>query len=248
MDTATHLDALDSEGRLLREAAERAGLDTEAPTCPGWQVRDLVRHVGQVHRWAQSYLTTGRTTPPNEHDEPAEPPAEDDALLPWFHDGHATLVGTLRDAPDDLDCWAFLPAPSPRAFWSRRQAHETAVHRADAELAAGGTPTFDPAFAADGVDELLFGFFARPRGRLVADPPLRLGLRSTDTGDCWTMTIGPEARSATRDAAEGDCVVSGPASRLYLLLWNRADADGLVVDGDTELLRLWRDKAQITWR
>jgi len=247
MDTATHLDALEGEGKALAAAAASAGLNASVPTCTGWLVRDLVQHVGQIHRWAMSYVVSGRTTPPNENDSPADPPA-DDELLAWFGDGHAALVAALRDAPDDLDCWAFLPAPSPRAFWARRQAHETAMHRADAERAAGEEPAYDPAFAADGVDELLFGFFSRPRGSLLADPAVRLGLRSTDSADAWTMTIGPDGRTAERGAADADCTVSGPASELYLLVWNRADASRCRVDGDSSVLDLWREKAQISWR
>ena len=34
-----------------------------------------------------------------------------------------------------MRCFAFLPAPSPLAFWARRQAHETGIHRADVESA-----------------------------------------------------------------------------------------------------------------
>src|SRR5262249_53658636 len=148
------------------------------------------------------------------------------AELPgWFREGHAALVQALSVAGPDLNCWAFLAAPSPLAFWARRQAHETAIHRVDAGQAAvtpgdaavtpgdaavtpgdaavtpgdaasapgdaasargdagrapgdaasapgdaastagpaapgTGTP-FDPAFAADGVDELLMGFLTR---------------------------------------------------------------------------------------
>jgi len=247
MDTSTHLDVLEGEGKALAAAAASAGLDTPVPTCAGWLVRDLVQHVGQIHRWAMSYVITGRTTPPNENDSPAQPPP-DSELLGWFGDGHAALVAALRAMGDDLDCWAFLPAPSPRAFWARRQAHETAIHRADAERAAGEHPGYDPAFAADGVDELLFGFFAGSRGRLVADPAVRLGLRSIDSPDAWTMTIGPDGREAERGTADADCTVSGPASELYLLLWNRTDASRCQIDGDAAVLDLWREKAQISWR
>jgi uncharacterized protein (TIGR03083 family) len=247
MDIDTHLDALDREGRLLLEAASGAGLGADVPTCPQWQVRDLVQHVGQVHRWAFSYISTGRTTPPDDNDSPATPPAEDQ-LLEWFRDGHAELLKTLQSTGDDLQCWAFLPAPSPRAFWARRQAHETAVHRADAQGAAGIEPSYDAKFAADGVDELLFGFFARPRGRLVSDPPVRLGLRATDTGDAWTMTISTDSRTATRDDGGGDCVVTATATELYLLLWNRGDAGRCRVDGDPSVLDLWRENARIGWR
>src|SRR5947209_8268304 len=181
MDISTHVQALDDEGALLLEAAAKAGLDAAVPSCPDWQVRDLLQHIGQVHRWALSYVSTGRTTPPNEHDRPATPPSDDDDVLGWVHDGHAALVAALRSSNDDLACCAFLPAPSPLAFWARRQAHETAVHRADAQLAAGMAPGYDGVFAADGIDELLFGFFARPRGSLVADPPVRLALHATDS-------------------------------------------------------------------
>jgi len=247
VDLATHLKALQNEGIELAEAASTAGLDAAVPSCPDWQVRDLVQHVGQVHRWAHSYVSTGRTTPPNEDDSPAAPPS-DDELLDWFRDGHQTLLQSLRDAPDDLACWAFLPAPTPRAFWARRQAHETAIHRADAALAAGTRPGYDATFAADGIDELLFGFFARPRGRLHSEQPVRLGLHATDTGDAWTMTIGPDSRHTVREATDADCLVTGSASDIYLLLWNREDTTNCNVDGDTGLLELWRDNAKITWR
>src|SRR5207253_4063893 len=53
----------------------------------------------------------------------------DAALLAWFRDGHAALVGTLESAPPDLKCFTFLPAPSALAFWARRQAHETGIHQ-----------------------------------------------------------------------------------------------------------------------
>jgi len=247
VDIATHLTVLDAEGRLLRETADKAGLDARVPTCPDWQVRDLVQHVGQVHRWAHSYVSTGRATPPDERDSPALPPA-DEELLGWFADGHQSIVAALREAPDDLACWSFLPAPSPRAFWARRQAHETAIHRADAQLSVGLEPAYDAAFAADGVDELLFGFFARPRCRLRSDPPVRLGLHAEDTADAWTMTIGPDSRSTVREATDADCIVTGTASELYLLLWNRGDASNCTVTGDTSVLELWRANAHITFR
>lgn len=244
MDVAEHIDQLIAQGHALAASAEKAGLDADVPTCPDWKVRDLVQHIGQVHRFAMSYVATGRTTPPGDGDTRAEPP-HDDELFDWLRAGHAALVEALQSAPDDLECWAFLPAPSPRAFWARRQAHEAAIHRADADAAAGVATTYDAAFAADGVDELLLGFFARPRGRLVSDPPVRLGFRATDTDDAWTMTIGPESRSTTRERGDVDCTVSADATDLYLLLWNRRSPDGLDVVGDRNLLDLWIEHAQI---
>lgn len=85
-----------------------------------------------------------------------------------------------------------VPATSPRAFWARRQAHETAIHRADAESALATVPEWNAAFAAD-------------------------------------------------------LTVAGPARDVYLLLWNRGGADHLDVQGDPAVLRLWRERARVSW-
>ena len=245
VEIETHVQAIQEHGVALADAAERAGLDAKVPTCPDWVVRDLVGHQGQVHRWAATYVATGRTdTDLGLEDLPA-----DDVLLTWFRDGHARLVDAITSAPADLECWSFLAAPSPLAFWARRQAHETTIHHADAESAAGKQLDVDPLLAVDGIDELLFGFYSRGRGRLLSDPPLTLGLRVTDaaTDDAWTVVIGSDGRQVTRGDASGDCVVTGRASDVYQFLWNRRDRSALQLDGDPAVLDLWQEKARINW-
>jgi uncharacterized protein (TIGR03083 family) len=248
VQVADYVAELEQHGPVLRAAAASAGLDARVPTCPDWQVRDLLAHVGRTHRWATSFVATGRTEPPRGDGELAAAPG-DDALLDWFTAGHGELVRSLRTAPAQLECWSFLPAPSPLAFWARRQAHETAIHRVDAQLAAGQETTIGTRFAVDGIDELLLGFFSRRRSRLISDPPVVLGVRTTDgeDGAAWTVTVGPASREVTRGTARGDCVVSGPAASLYLLLWNRADVDTVDLSGDEQVLDLWRRKATVTW-
>lgn len=59
MDLKTHIDAVRREGGLLADSV--ADLEAAVPTCPGWTVRDLVRHQGEVHRWAPVWL---RRPPP----------------------------------------------------------------------------------------------------------------------------------------------------------------------------------------
>ena len=61
----------------------------------------------------------------------------------WLHTGADALLAALRAAPDDLDVMTFLAQPLPaKAFWARRQCHETTVHALDALSALEGrTPS-----------------------------------------------------------------------------------------------------------
>jgi uncharacterized protein (TIGR03083 family) len=244
METADFVRTLDREGLLLAAAAEKAGFDAEVPTCPEWRVRDLVRHTGMVHRWAAAFVAERHTS---YHPDSGLPDLDGAELLAWFREGHRHLVGTLANAPSDVECWHFLPAPSPLAFWTRRQAHETTVHRFDAESALGGTPSeIDPGFAADGVDELLRAFHARPRSRLRSAESRVLRVRATDTDDAvWTVRLSQQPPATERDdAGRADCEIAGPAARLYLSLWNRLPFPQ--VTGDASIATLWREKSAVT--
>jgi uncharacterized protein (TIGR03083 family) len=248
MEAKEHIEALQREGELLAAAAASAGLDAAVPTCPEWQVRDLVGHTGGVHRWAAANVSLAQDEPMGaaEMAEVMRTP-EDGALVDWFREGHAALVETLATAPDDLRCWTFMPAPSPLQFWARRQAHETAIHRVDAESAAGSVSGSDADFAADGVDELLTGFLPRRSGRFTADPQRTLLVQAVDTGREWLATVGPERIDVARSGGAADCTVRGPAADLYLLLWNRRTPDGLDVSGDRGFLDVWRDSVHVRW-
>lgn len=246
METAEFLQTLDREGRLLAAAAAEAGPDAKVPACPEWQVRDLLRHTGAVHRWAAA-LVAGAHTEPLPLSEPPDLDGADPVA--WYRDSHRLLVDTLAGAPADVRCWTFLPAPSPSplAFWARRQAHETTVHRHDAEAARGGTASpVAPDFAVDGIDELLRGFHARPRSRVRTEEPRVLRVRAHDAGAdaVWTVRLTSEPPVTVRDAVgEAEAEVSGPADQLYLALWNRAPLPS--VTGDRSLADLWRDTSGI---
>ena len=247
----TLIDHLEQDGQRLADAAQSAGLGAPVPTCPDWTVTDLLRHLSGVHRWATTYLTADNPNPPtDEAQAPLFEAPDGDALFAHFRQGHAALVAAARDCPPYRRSWTFLEAPSALAFWSRRQAHETAVHRFDAEAAAGWPSDCDPVFAADGIDELICGFQARPRGRLRSDPSVALGVQATDVIDsAWTLRIGPQSRSATRTLDRADCVLRGPAADLYRLLWNRVELHDTAVEtsGDDAVLELWRARATVTW-
>ncbi|NGO70557.1 maleylpyruvate isomerase family mycothiol-dependent enzyme [Streptomyces boncukensis] len=257
METAEFIETVRREGEALLRAAQRAGWDAPVPTCPDWHVRDLVIHTGQVHRWATGYLTQRLSERvPLGTDAP-----ENDGLATWFRTGHGKLVDALRAAPHDLECWTFLPgSPAPRAFWSRRQAHETTVHRMDAEAAlgtAGTTPSAE--FARDGVDELLVGFHGRRRSRLRSEKPRTLLVEATGEGlaadgsaerpRAWLLRLSADPAQAERlphaGGATADCTLRGPATALYTALWNRGPYEPLEVTGDAALLDLWHRTGKV---
>ena len=138
MDIATHLHTLRIDGERLALAAERTGLDAHVPTCPDWLMRDLVVHLGGVHRWATFILESGRAERPGREDAAALFVTPGDGeLLDWYRSGHEALLKAIAGGSPQATTWTFFDAPSPLAFWARRQAHETAVHRVDAERVAG---------------------------------------------------------------------------------------------------------------
>jgi uncharacterized protein (TIGR03083 family) len=246
VDIPGWIDALRADGELLADVTAVTSPDAKVPGCPQWQLRDLVGHVGRVHRWARAMVAeqvdragTGRLRGIMTD----TPMPADDALADWFRTGHHDLVETLEAAPADLDCFTFMPAPTPLTFWARRQAHETAVHRVDAEQAAGRASQVDPAFAADGLDELLTGFLTRSKKLRAAQP--RTLLISAD-GRHWRVTIGPEpAVTEVAEPEPADAAISGPADVVYLALWNRLPWHELTVTGDEDLPAFWAEEFQV---
>jgi uncharacterized protein (TIGR03083 family) len=262
LEAGYHIDRLRREGALLAESAARAGLGAAVPACPGWQVRDLLAHVGYVHRWATRYVAERHTAwidRLSEDEILAGKPA-DDALPGWFADGHAALARALAQADPGLTCWTFLPAPSPLAFWARRQAHETTVHRIDAQQAAAaqgngqvatGEADLPARFAVDGIDELIMGFLGRDAERGPwRCPPGVLGVHAAggEGGVThWRVVSGQDRGTVARGEGPADCDVTGPAAELYLLLWNRLPATGLEVRGDSGLLAAFGEAVRVRW-
>jgi uncharacterized protein (TIGR03083 family) len=254
MEIAVWIETLREEGARMSAAARAMSAGAPVPTCPEWVARDLIRHQGGVHRWATSVVAEASAEPPTKGLEAISGGwPGDEELADWFEAGYLALVSALESAPPDLQCWTFLPAPSPLAFWSRRQAHETTIHRVDAELTAGRTAqhlsSIAPAFAADGVDELLVGFMPRRSARLRADEPVSLAFACTDVDGAWLLTIGPEGARADVGVGAGAaaCTASGRATDLYLAVWNRGGYDALTIDGDGALLQRFGDAMGLHW-
>lgn len=254
MEIAQHIRFIGQEGTLIVEAAEQSGLDVDIDACPEWTMRDLVRHLSEIHLWAAAHVARRATK--MWVDDLAELIAywpdlavfwpDDDDLLDHYLRTNANLVRELEAAPADLDAMTFLAAPSPLAMWARRQAHETAIHRFDAQNAAGVTSQFDPVLASDGIDELLTSFAPRATATSVADPKAILW-HATDTDDCWHVTLRPDGIATACVDAPADMTLRGRASDLYLAAWNRGADRAIEVGGDRDLLQTWHDTHRVRW-
>jgi uncharacterized protein (TIGR03083 family) len=218
----TYLDHLRADVDAVLAVIVAADGTEPVPACPGWTLRDLVVHLGRVHRWARQVVLTGQPQ--------REPDDRPDDLSTWFAAGADALLEALTAADPAQDCWSFT-TDRTAGFWRRRQALETAVHRWDAERSVGEPQPIDPALAADGVAEVVTLMTPR-QVKLGRIPPLptTVLLRATDTGDEWVLGDGsPTAR------------VEASAETLLLLLWHRVDpGDPRVrVTGDAvDVLRL----------
>jgi uncharacterized protein (TIGR03083 family) len=243
VDADQLIEHLDANG--LRLSAALTEVDWDAPA-PGldWTVRDVVTHVGGVHRWAFAIVTRAGEERIQAADAAMGQGPADAELADWFGRGHAALVAALRVAADDLAALTFLPADSPRHFWARRQAHETAIHCVDVEGALGLPSVIGAGFAADGIDELINGFGRRRSNAIAVDAIV--ALRALD-GPSWELTFGGERIEVREVPSFGwaNAMVTGTSSDLYRWLWNRpAEVD---VRGDASIAALWGQTVRIAW-
>jgi hypothetical protein len=128
-------------------------------------------------------------------------------------------------------------------------AHETAVHRADAELATGATPVIEPDIAADGIDEWLTFVTVPDPGRedtrlagLKPGGSLQVHAGDIPSGQGeWLISHGPGGIEVRREHGKGDAAVRGPASGLLLTLTRRLSPAqaGAEVLGDPAVLENW---------
>lgn len=236
MEYSRFLDCLAADFARLRELVPT---DPEAavPSCPGWTVADLTRHVGGVYLHKTLAMREGAEPDP-------WPPAElaDEEPLALLDRAYAGLLDEFaaRKPEDPAGSW-YTPDQTV-GFWIRRMAQETVIHRIDAELGAGQpvAPIPDD-LAVDGIDELL-GFvtygsveWADYFAPVVTGSPGRTYTVRTD-GAAWRIRSGPGLFAVEDgDAVEADATVSGAPAAVLRWVWNRENGPSdVTVEGPAD--------------
>ncbi|MYW92532.1 maleylpyruvate isomerase family mycothiol-dependent enzyme [Amycolatopsis rubida] len=224
MDAPRLLEAIDIHADRIKAATLAAGPAAPVLNCPEWTVRDLVTHLTTVLSYAVAAFT----------DRNAESPRAstwEDTLGRW--DGERMAVREALRRPAETPLRSPFPHGGPITVgdWTRRLAHEFAIHRLDAESALPSPPVtrYRTEFAEDGIDEFL-AFLSPRRGR----PSCRDGIVqvSTDTRT-WTVLLHAGQPPALGEGVP-DLTLTGPADDVYRALWGRPNHAENV--GDATLL------------
>jgi uncharacterized protein (TIGR03083 family) len=233
------IERLRGEGEALIAAARTAGLDTPVEHCPGWNIGRLVSHTAKVFQRTAVVVAENLMAPPA--NDRFIPFARDEAVFEQFDEVLEELVETLANAVPNAPSWNFSGENLTNAFWVRRMLNEAAVHRWDAQHAAGAAEGFVPELAVDIIDELLFVLMPVLSAKKNPGLSATFHFHCTDTDGEWLTTFTAGIPTTTREHAKGQLAVRGPASSLCLWAWNRLPATegDLEALGDTELLDQW---------
>ncbi|TCK21290.1 maleylpyruvate isomerase family mycothiol-dependent enzyme [Pseudonocardia endophytica] len=238
---------LTTENDRLAALLAEADPSAPVPTCPGWDLSQLLKHVGRGHRWAAQMVASRATDvlDPREVVGGKPPAGGPEGAAEWLRDSVTELLDAVESVGVDAPVWTFT-GPKPSAWWVRRRLHEATVHRGDAVIALGRAFDIAPDVAADGVSEWLDLLAARPVGD---EPPLADGatlhLHATDdalgaAGE-WLIRSDGGAVVWEHGHGKGDAAVRGPAADLLLGTLRRipADSDRLEVLGDKQTWTTW---------
>jgi uncharacterized protein (TIGR03083 family) len=211
-----------TDARFLDVAAESVlehGWSAPVACCPGWRLRDLVRHLADVqHFWAWVVRTRAREV--SAYRDPARHP--DDELLGFLAAQNAELETALAGADPVERVWTWAPQQDV-AWVLRRQTMEAVVHTADVEEVIGDVRPIPPDVGLDGLDEWLEVMVP---GALPGGPPETahpIVLHAVDAGA--ERVLFPRSRPFPA------AVLTGTAGDLLLAAWRRVPLEVLTVHG-----------------
>lgn len=238
-------------GRLAELVAEGDPV-ARVPSCPEWDLAELCRHTGMVHRWVAEVLRSRSRERIGWDGLPdARLPDRPEGRAEWLRRGAAEVVDLLGAAGEDTAVWGWA-REQHSGWWGRRMAHETLVHRIDAELTLDQPSLVEPELAVDNIDELLHNAGAPMARAFPNRDRLRgeggtLHLHCTDVPGEWLLRRTPDGFGYEHGHAKGEAALRGPAARLMLLLNKRLPGgptpttSGVDTIGDATLVDLWLD-------
>lgn len=238
------LGALRAEGDAFRAAVAAApDLAATVPTCPEWSIADLTSHMAHLYSRTRRLITTGSLGRPEEWETPKVTGPLDGVVTQWT-DEFVELLAALDAVDPEQPTWNWAPQAKKAVFWHRRMAHETAVHRWDAQLAATGlTEPIEAKLASDGITEVLDTWLPAGRRRGAADHTGMIALHATDLEQVWYVRLRGVgvALLDTDTLLDSDdhherATASGSASDVLLALYGRISYEALTVGGDLTLL------------
>jgi len=250
LPSGRYLDAVTAQTALLGEALTGADLALRVPTCPEWTLHELAQHVGRAHRGVGAIVAQRITTRPDFTALSATAPDDADELCAWLREGAGELVEAIRSTGPQTPVWSWTDDQSA-GFWARRMAHETAVHRADAELALHREFALEPELAADAISEWLSAVGSpqavefRPELAGLRGEGQTLHLHSTDPGlgeaGEWIVRRTPSGPVWEPGHQKCDVAVRGAVVDLLLVLTRRIPPSeaAIAVLGDASLLDHW---------
>ncbi len=232
-----YIAAVASEAEAIADTISIDHLPLAVPRCPGWSLERLVGHVGRIYCSVGEQIRQrpqGRVQP----DRIPRPP-EGEAIRGWFTDSLASVLEALRSLEPEEEIWSWSKDKTG-GFYHRRMAHETAIHRWDAQSAVGVPDGFDGDFAADGVDEMLGVVLPFQQDlRSAHQPEGSLHLHRTDGPGEWLCWMEGGDLRLERRHAKGDAAVRASAEKLIMALWGCIALDELEVLGDRRVAEEW---------
>lgn len=213
------------------------------PSCPGWDVAELAKHMGLLLARVGEQVRRRPSEPVRAADLAAPP--DGPARVGWLRDASRSLLEALAGAEDDAPAGRWRDRAVTAGFWRRRMAHETVVHRFDAEEALGRATVLDGDLAVDGLDEVLELFLPFSTRKDRWPPAGFLGLVRSGGSEQWWIEPGVDRVAVRRQPPQGELPpghfarVEAPAGDLFLVCWGRRAPAAATVAGSAALLDHW---------
>ena len=226
---AALLDQTRDFGELIRSADP----STPVPTCPGWTLKQLFRHVGRGNRWAAQIIADRRTERLDPRDvRDGKPPDDPDAAIDWLNDGAQLIIDAVDRVGPETRVWTFLGAAPVRLVDPPAPARS---HGAPRRRGAGAGPGLRPVAGAgrrrdqrvDRADDrsgrAAAAAVAERGGRCICTPPTTGSVRPVSGRSSTTRTASAGRTSTARATLR---CAGRPTDLLLAIVRRRTAADG----------------------